>query len=160
MEFEVTPYKLMGLLEFNMTKENVRNILKSPFVTDVTSFDSSNLERDMFDELGIFTNYDNKGLLRMISVFNEENNKLFYKNKDLLNMSFYELILSFSKIDDGLYLDDEKFNLFSPMFGLQFFFLDLDYFLFTKGDIKAGLASSTNINIYRDIDEIIIQEED
>ncbi|WP_020531240.1 hypothetical protein [Flexithrix dorotheae] len=157
MNFEIIPFKSVGSLEFNLTKEQVRQVLNTQYETTIEALEPI-IERDTFDELGLFVYYDEKGLLKTILIFNEKENKLLFQGKDLMSMTFVEIITFFKDLDENFHLDEDKVNLISPKYGLQFYFFDINEFFFEKGNLRELYKCSFNINVFRDKEDLLFDK--
>lgn len=107
MKFDIIPYKFVGNIKFNMSREEVRKILGEPSSTFKRN-EFSESQSDSYDDYCFFVEYDKNDKCNAFEGW--EGSKIMYQGKVLMEHSYEELYEDFINIDEHLEVDEEGFT--------------------------------------------------
>lgn len=118
--YELVPNKKIGLLEFGMKRELVRDVMG-----EFVEFKKSKFSKNTTDDFGdchVF--YDQGDALKAVEFFNDA--QLKYEDKNIFDFSFEELIDFLKSIDQSLEVNEDSVvskilgvNVFAPNGGVE-----------------------------------------
>ncbi len=116
MKLNIEPYICVGPIKFDLLREKIHAIIKSPFI----QFEKTTLSRsltDSYDELGLHVFYDESDRCEAVEIFTISD--LLYRNAPIFDKSHNENLKYLDKIDSSTEKDDV--SIISYSLGLSIF---------------------------------------
>jgi hypothetical protein len=121
LDFEITPYRNVGPIEFGMARARVRLTLGAHY-SEFWKSDTSTNSSDSYDASGLIIYYDNADLVEAVEIAPPAIAR--FEGINLLGMPAKSVVELFHRLDEGLTVDD--FGLTSLAYGVGAYIPDMD----------------------------------
>ncbi len=113
LNWEVRPYQGVGVIDFGMTRDQVRKIMKEEYGEEVSIDNGS----DHFFDASIFVHYDKEGQAEAVVIWED---MVSYKENRFVEKTFKDIIEFLSENDTDSTTGDFT-GILSPKLGLYFY---------------------------------------